>query len=307
MNGFGLDSPSLIDFYSALCEYYSQRPETADQQNILLKWLRSPAMLSPRHWIFEISPMRIADVPESLKIASSPPHTCYSDLVGNRLPGNLRTMNFTRKLMNTIHVYLNSAKGKHVWTRTMSGQTVHTIKDWRRRTGMCLRNTNRSHLERAFPGKSFGGIPHFLITGKEDMIVSASSVNLSQTVPAITRCRTGCMRETVMPLSSSYRPMQLPSQQPENFSTAGERAEKNSSGFGSFQTKLFDQFTIFYKVPVRQYQPKLLPILSWELYTIIFHTAHLFPSSLATPQLPAQKCRCICDRSYIRFLHHSIN
>jgi hydroxyethylthiazole kinase len=84
-----------------------------------------------------------------------------------------------------------------------------------------------------------------LITGKEDMIVSASKCEfITNGTPAMSQITgTGCMLGMICATYLAVTdPFTAAVSAAREFGTAGERAEKNSSGPGSFQTELFDQF-----------------------------------------------------------------
>ena len=84
-----------------------------------------------------------------------------------------------------------------------------------------------------------------LITGKEDMIVSASKCEfITNGTPAMSQITgTGCMLGMICATYLAVTdPFTAALSAAREFGTAGERAEKNSSGPGSFQTELFDQF-----------------------------------------------------------------
>ena len=84
-----------------------------------------------------------------------------------------------------------------------------------------------------------------LITGKEDMIVSANKCEfITNGTPAMSQITgTGCMLGMICATYLAVAaPFTAALSAAREFGTAGERAEKNSSGPGSFQTELFDQF-----------------------------------------------------------------
>ena len=116
-----------------------------------------------------ITDARMKSMPESLKTAASLHIPVMLDLVGTAC-SNLR-YEFAQKLMN-IHMP-ELLKGNMSELLAMSGQTAHAIgidagvQD-------VLTDTNRSHLKELFQEKASQWNTTLLITGKEDMIVSAS-------------------------------------------------------------------------------------------------------------------------------------
>ena len=116
-----------------------------------------------------ITDARMKSMPESLKTAASLHIPVMLDLVGTAC-SNLR-YEFAQKLMN-IHMP-ELLKGNMSELLAMSGQTAHAIgidagvQD-------VLTDTNRSHLKELFQEKASRWNTTLLITGKEDMIVSAS-------------------------------------------------------------------------------------------------------------------------------------
>ena len=116
-----------------------------------------------------ITDARMKSMPESLKIAASLHIPVMLDLVGTAC-SNLR-YEFAQKLMN-IHMP-ELLKGNMSELLAMSGQTAHAIgidagvQD-------VLTDANRSHLKELFQEKASQWNTTLLITGKEDMIVSAS-------------------------------------------------------------------------------------------------------------------------------------
>lgn len=116
-----------------------------------------------------ITDARMKSMPESLKIAASLHIPVMLDLVGTAC-SNLR-YEFAQKLMN-IHMP-ELLKGNMSELLAMSGQTAHAIgidagvQD-------VLTDANRSHLKELFQEKASQWNTTLLITGKEDMIVSAN-------------------------------------------------------------------------------------------------------------------------------------
>ena len=179
-------------------------------------------------------------MPESLKIAASLHIPVMLDLVGTAC-SNLR-YEFAQKLMN-IHMP-ELLKGNMSELLAMSGQTAHAIgidagvQD-------VLTDANRSHLKELFQEKASQWNTTLLITGKEDMIVSASKCEfITNGPPAMSQITgTGCMLGMICATYLAVTdPFTAALSAAREFGTAGERAEKNSSGPGSFQTELFDQF-----------------------------------------------------------------
>ncbi len=187
----------------------------------------------------------------------------------------------------------------------ISGQTAHAIgidagvQD-------VLTDANRSHLKELFQEKASQWNTTLLITGKEDMIVSASKCEfITNGTPAMSQITgTGCMLGMICATYLAVTdPFTAALSAAREFGTAGERAEKNSSGPGSFQTELFDQFyNLFIKSSRQTIWPNFFHIICGN-FLYYFRTTHLsqFSSRKHNRQ---RKCRCICDRSCI---HHSIN
>ena len=187
-----------------------------------------------------ITDARMKSMPESLKTAASLHIPVMLDLVGTAC-SNLR-YEFAQKLMN-IHMP-ELLKGNMSELLAMSGQTAHAIgidagvQD-------VLTDANRSHLKELFQEKASRWNTTLLITGKEDMIVSANKCEfITNGTPAMsqitgTGCMLGMICATYLAVTDSFTAALSAARE---FGTAGERAEKNSSGPGSFQTELFDQF-----------------------------------------------------------------
>ncbi len=137
-----------------------------------------------------ITDARMKSMPESLKIAASLHIPVMLDLVGTAC-SNLR-YEFAQKLMN-IHMP-ELLKGNMSELLAMSGQTAHAIgidagvQD-------VLTDANRSHLKELFQEKASQWNTTLLITGKEDMIVSASKCEfITNGTPAMSQITgTGCM------------------------------------------------------------------------------------------------------------------
>lgn len=187
-----------------------------------------------------ITDARMKSMPESLKIAASLHIPVMLDLVGTAC-SNLR-YEFAQKLMN-IHMP-ELLKGNMSELLAISGQTAHAIgidagvQD-------VLTDANRSHLKELFQEKASQWNTTLLITGKEDMIVSASKCEfITNGTPAMSQITgTGCMLGMICATYLAVTdPFTAAVSAAREFGTAGERAEKNSSGPGSFQTELFDQF-----------------------------------------------------------------
>lgn len=223
-----------------------------------------------------ITDARMKSMPESLKIAASLHIPVMLDLVGTAC-SNLR-YEFAQKLMN-IHMP-ELLKGNMSELLAMSGQTAHAIgidagvQD-------VLTDANRSHLKELFQEKASQWNTTLLITGKEDMIVSASKCEfITNGTPAMSQITgTGCMLGMICATYLAVTdPFTAALSAAREFGTAGERAEKNSSGPGSFQTELFDQFyNLYKKVPVRQYGQISSISSAGIFYTI--SALRIFPSS----------------------------
>ena len=152
------------------------------------------------------------------------------DLVGTAC-SNLR-YEFAQKLMN-IHMP-ELLKGNMSELLAMSGQTAHAIgidagvQD-------VLTDANRSHLKELFQEKASQWNTTLLITGKE--FITNGTPAMSQITG--TGCMLGMICATYLAVTDPFTAAVSAARE---FGTAGERAEKNSSGPGSFQTELFDQF-----------------------------------------------------------------
>ena len=177
-----------------------------------------------------ITDARMKSMPESLKIAASLHIPVMLDLVGTAC-SNLR-YEFAQKLMN-IHMP-ELLKGNMSELLAMSGQTAHAIgidagvQD-------VLTDANRSHLKELFQEKASQWNTTLLITGKEDMIVSANKCEfITNGTPAMSQITgTGCMLGMICATYLAVTdPFTAAVSAAKEFGTAGERAEKNSSGPG---------------------------------------------------------------------------
>ena len=185
-----------------------------------------------------ITDARMKSMPESLKIAASLHIPVMLDLVGTAC-SNLR-YEFAQKLMN-IHMP-ELLKGNMSELLAMSGQTAHAIgidagvQD-------VLTDANRSHLKELFQEKASQWNTTLLITGKEDMIVSANKCEfITNGTPAMSQITgTGCM---VGALSAAFLAQRDPFVAAllgtSVMGIAGEIAAKRSTGPGSFQMELLD-------------------------------------------------------------------
>ena len=187
-----------------------------------------------------ITDARMKSMPESLKTAASLHIPVMLDLVGTAC-SNLR-YEFAQKLMN-IHMP-ELLKGNMSELLAMSGQTAHAI-GIDAGTQDALTDTNRSHLKELFQEKAARWNTTLLITGKEDMVVSASKCAfITNGTPAMSQITgTGCMLGMICATYLAVTdPFTAALTAAAEFGIAGEKAEKNSSGPGSFQVELFDQF-----------------------------------------------------------------
>ena len=187
-----------------------------------------------------ITDARMKSMPESLKTAASLHIPVMLDLVGTAC-SNLR-YEFANRLMN-IHMP-ELLKGNMSELLAMSGQTAHAIgidagdED-------TVTDINRIHLQELFQEKAAQWNTTLLITGKEDMIVSANKCSfIKRGTPAMSQITgTGCMLGMICATYLAVTdPFTAAFTAATEFGIAGERAEKNSSGPGSFQVELFDQF-----------------------------------------------------------------
>ena len=198
-----------------------------------------------------ITDARMKSMPESLKTAASLHIPVMLDLVGTAC-SNLR-YEFAQKLMN-IHMP-ELLKGNMSELLAMSGQTAHAIgidagvQD-------VLTDANRSHLKELFQEKNYAAAlpalkafvkqkPTASLLQDADMIVSANKCEfITNGTPAMSQITgTGCMLGMICATYLAVTdPFTAAVSAAREFGTAGEKAEKNSSGPGSFQTELFDQF-----------------------------------------------------------------
>ena len=187
-----------------------------------------------------ITDARMKSMPESLKTAASLHIPVMLDLVGTAC-SNLR-YEFANRLMN-IHMP-ELLKGNMSELLAMSGQTAHAIgidagdED-------TVTYINRIHLQELFQEKAAQWNTTLLITGKEDMIVSANKCSfIKRGTPAMSQITgTGCMLGMICATYLAVTdPFTAAFTAATEFGIAGERAEKSSSGPGSFQVELFDQF-----------------------------------------------------------------
>lgn len=195
-----------------------------------------------------ITDARMDSMPKSLKTAASLHIPVMLDLVGTAC-SNLR-YEFANRLMN-IHMP-ELLKGNMSELLAMSGQTAHAIgidagdED-------TVTDINRIHLQELFQEKAAQWNTTLLITGKEDMIVSANKCSfIKRGTPAMSQITgTGCMLGMICATYLAVTdPFTAAFTAATEFGIAGERAEKNSSGPGSFQVELLDQF---YNLPEQDY------------------------------------------------------
>lgn len=187
-----------------------------------------------------ITDARMEAMPRSLKVAARLSLPVMLDLVGTAC-SELR-YTFAKKLMD-LHMP-SLLKGNMSELLAMSGQSAHAIGIDAGKED-ALTDANRSHLQELFQEQAAKWNATILITGKEDMVVSAKQCNfINRGTPAMSEITgTGCMLGMICatylavtdPFTAAYTAAT-------EFGIAGEKAEKISSGPGSFQTELFDQF-----------------------------------------------------------------
>lgn len=187
-----------------------------------------------------ITDARMESMPKSLETASRLHIPVMLDLVGTAC-SNLR-YEFAQKLMS-IHMP-KLLKGNMSELLAMSGQTAHAI-GIDAGTQDVLTNDNRSRLKDLFQKKAAQWNTTLLITGKEDMVISANEcafiTNGTSSMSQITG--TGCMLGMICATYLAVAdPFTAALSAATEFGIAGEKAEKNGSGPGSFQIELFDQF-----------------------------------------------------------------
>lgn len=203
-----------------------------------------------------ITDARMESMPKSLETAARLHIPAMLDLVGTAC-SNLR-YEFAQQLMN-IHMP-ELLKGNMSELLAMSGQTAHAIgidagaQD-------ALTNANRSHLKDLFQKKAAEWRTTILITGKEDMVVSADQCTFiahgTSAMSGITG--TGCMLGMICTTYLAVTdPFTAALSAATEFGIAGEKAEKNSSGPGSFQVELLDQF---YNLTEQDINPSSSPAL----------------------------------------------
>mgnify|MGYP002231488949 CR=1 FL=1 len=135
-------------------------------------------------------------------------------------------------------------KGNMSELLAMSGQTAHAI-GIDAGTQDTLTDANRSHLLELFQEKAAQWNTTLLITGKEDMVVSADKCTfIMRGTPAMSQITgTGCMLGMILCyLSGSYRSVHCCRICCYRIWHCRGKSRKNSSGPGSFQVELFDQF-----------------------------------------------------------------
>ena len=136
----------------------------------------------------------------------------------------------------------------------MAGETAHT-------TGVeagardCLTEKNRNSLISLFQEKAAQWNSVLLITGKEDMVVSADQCafvrNGCETMSQITG--TGCMLGMICATYlAGSDPFSAAVWAAVEFGLAGEKAAKKSKGPGSFQTELLDCFFLLTEKEIQE-------------------------------------------------------
>ena len=187
-----------------------------------------------------ITDARMESMSKSLETAARLHIPVMLDLVGTAC-SNLR-YEFAQKLMSTHMPKI--LKGNMSELLAMSGQTAHAI-GIDAGTQDVLTDSNRSRLKELFQEKAAQWNTTLLITGKEDMVVSADSCAfITNGTPAMSQITgTGCMLGMICTTYLAVTdPFIAAITSATEFGIAGEKAEKNSSGPGSFQAELFDQF-----------------------------------------------------------------
>ena len=187
-----------------------------------------------------ITDVRMKSMPESLKTAASLHIPVMLDLVGTAC-SNLR-YEFANRLMN-IHMP-ELLKGNMSELLAMSGQTAHAIgidagdED-------TVTDINRIHLQELFQEKAAQWNTTLLITGKEDMIVSANKCSfIKRGTPAMsqitgTGCMLGALCGTYLTEAAESRGQAVLAAAAV-MGIAGELGAENSRGPGSFQIAFLD-------------------------------------------------------------------
>ncbi len=214
------------------------RPIMAEHQEEVAQITKTAKALALN--LGNITDARMASMPVALKAASQAGIPVMLDLVGTAC-SSLRK-EFAGSLLDLSMPSL--LKGNMSELLAMAGEASHGIgidagvQD-------SLREENRLSLAQLFMEKARQWNTVIFITGKEDMIVSAHRcVCVKNGTPAMSRITgTGCMAGMVCAAYlAAAEPFEAAFAAALEFSIAGELAQKNSKGPGSFQAALLDAF-----------------------------------------------------------------
>ena len=197
-----------------------------------------------------ITDARMESMPKALHTAAGNSIPVMLDLVG--VACSRFRYEFAQKLMR-IHMP-SILKGNMSELLVMAGETAHT-------TGVeagardCLTEKNRNSLISLFQEKAAQWNSVLLITGKEDMLVSADQCafvrNGCETMSQITG--TGCMLGMICATYlAGSDPFSAAVWAAVEFGLAGEKAAKKSKGPGSFQTELLDCFFLLTEKEIQE-------------------------------------------------------
>ena len=197
-----------------------------------------------------ITDARMESMPKALHTAAGNSIPVMLDLVG--VACSRFRYEFAQKLMQ-IHMP-SILKGNMSELLVMAGETAHT-------TGVeagardCLTEKNRNSLISLFQEKAAQWNSVLLITGKEDMVVSADQCafvrNGCETMSQITG--TGCMLGMICATYlAGSDPFSAAVWAAVEFGLAGEKAAKKSKGPGSFQTELLDCFFLLTEKEIQE-------------------------------------------------------
>ena len=196
-----------------------------------------------------ITDARMESMPVALAAAAENHVPVMLDLVGTAC-SSLR-LHFARKLMD-IHMP-SVLKGNMSELLVMAGHSAHAVGIDAGKED-AVQDDNRRLLTEVFQEKAAQWNTVLLITGKEDMIVSADTCifvqNGTSTMSQITG--TGCMLGMICASYLASAPaLYAAAASTIEFGIAGEEAAINSVGPGSFQTELFDHFYLLTEEEIR--------------------------------------------------------
>lgn len=197
-----------------------------------------------------ITDARMASMPIALETASRSRVPVMLDLVGTAC-SSLRKA-FAGSLMRLSMPSI--LKGNMSELLAMAGEVSHGVgidagsQD-------SLTEENRMDLARLFMEKAAQWDTVIFITGKEDLIISPHRcLCVKNGTPAMTRITgTGCMAGMICATYlAAADPLEAAFSAALEFSIAGELAEENSKGPGSFQNALLDAFYLLDPQQIRE-------------------------------------------------------